>query len=56
MMTVLQSILPAALADGTQIHERDISSISSTRHNPVHADIFGRLGYMERQGILTCCS
>ena len=23
---------------------------SSTRHNPVLADIFGRLGYMERQG------
>ena len=27
-----------------------MSSISSTRRNPVLADIFGRLGYMERQG------
>ena len=26
------------------------SNISSTRRNPVLADIFGRLGYMERQG------
>lgn len=47
---------PDSMADGTQIHERDISNISSTRRNPVLAYIFGRLGYMERQGILTCCS
>ena len=32
------------------LQERDLSSISSTRRNPVLADIFGRLGYMERQG------
>lgn len=38
------------MADGTRIQERDISSISSTRRNPMLADIFGRLGYMERQG------
>ena len=38
------------MADGTKIQERDISNISSTRRNPVLADIFGRLGYMERQG------
>lgn len=38
------------MADGTRIQERDIDSISSTRRNPVLADIFGRLGYMERQG------
>ena len=37
-------------ADGTRIQERDIFNISSTRRNPVLADIFGRLGYMERQG------
>lgn len=41
---------PGGMADGTRIQERDISSISSTRRNPVLADIFGRLGYMERQG------
>lgn len=41
---------PGGMADGTRIQERNISNISSTRRNPVLADIFGRLGYMERQG------
>ena len=41
---------PGGIADGTRIQERDITNISSTRRNPVLADIFGRLGYMERQG------
>lgn len=41
---------PGGMADGTRIQERDISNISSTRRNPVLADVFGRLGYMERQG------
>lgn len=41
---------PGGMADGTRIQERDIANISSTRRNPVLADIFGRLGYMERQG------
>lgn len=41
---------PGGMADGTRIQERDISGVSSTRRNPVLADIFGRLGYMERQG------
>lgn len=41
---------PGGMADGTRVQERDISNISSTRRNPVLADIFGRLGYMERQG------
>lgn len=41
---------PGGMADGTRIQERDISNISSTRRNPALADIFSRLGYMERQG------
>ena len=41
---------PGGMPNGTRIQERDLSSISSTRRNPVLADIFGRLGYMERQG------
>lgn len=41
---------PGGMADGTRIQERDILNVSSTRRNPVLADIFGRLGYMERQG------
>ena len=38
------------MADGTRIQERDISNISSNRRNPALADIFARLGYMERKG------
>lgn len=41
---------PGGMPDGTKIQERDINTIPSTRRNPVLADIFGRLGYMERQG------
>lgn len=41
---------PGGMPDGTNIQEREISTIPSTRRNPVLADIFGRLGYMERQG------
>ena len=38
------------MPDGTQIQGRDIEDIPSTRRNPILADIFARLGYMERQG------
>lgn len=38
---------PGGMADGTRIQERDLLNVSSTRRNPVLADIFGRLGYME---------
>lgn len=41
---------PGGMPDGTQIQERDITEIPSTRRNPILADIFARLGYMERQG------
>lgn len=41
---------PGGMPDGTQIQERDIEDVPSTRRNPVLADIFARLGYMERQG------
>lgn len=41
---------PGGMYDGTKIQDRDITSIPSKRRNPVIADIFGRLGLMERQG------
>ena len=41
---------PGGMPDGTLIQERDINDIPSTRRNPVLADIFARLGYMERKG------
>ena len=41
---------PGGMPDGTKIQERNIVTIPSTRRNPVLADIFSRIGYMERQG------
>lgn len=39
---------PGGMADGKPIQDRDIASIPSIRRNPVLADIFDRLGLMER--------
>lgn len=41
---------PGGMPDGTNVQERDINTISSTRRNPVLADVFARLGYMEQEG------
>ena len=41
---------PGGMPDGTMIQDRDVAYVASTRRNPILADIFGRLGYMERQG------
>ena len=41
---------PGGMPDGTMIQDRNIEQIPSTRRNPVLADIFARLGYMEREG------
>lgn len=41
---------PGGMPDGQNIQDTDIDMIPSTRRNPVLADIFNRLGFMERQG------
>ena len=41
---------PGGMPDGTMIQDRDVAYVASTRRNPILADIFGRLGYMEHQG------
>lgn len=41
---------PGGMPDGTLVQERVIEAIPSTRRNPVLADVFQRLGYMERKG------
>lgn len=41
---------PGGMPDGQLVQEIDIHNIPSTRRNPILADIFHRLGYMERQG------
>ena len=43
---------PGGMPDGTQIQNLDINDIPSTRRNPILADVFNRLGYMERQGFI----
>lgn len=46
----LEIYSPGGMPDGTFIQDLDINSVSSVRRNPLLADIFGRIGYMERQG------
>ena len=41
---------PGGMADGSLIQNQKLSEVSSKRRNPVLADVFARLGYMERQG------
>jgi len=41
---------PGGMADGINIQDRDPLSVPSTRRNPLLADVFERLGYMERKG------
>ena len=41
---------PGGMVDGSRIQDRNLYSVSSTRRNPILADVFGILGYMERQG------
>lgn len=38
------------MPDGSIIQDRDPLTVPSTRRTPVLADIFNRLGYMERKG------
>lgn len=46
----LEIYSPGGMFDGTKVQERNIRRIPSRRRNPVLADIFDRLGYMERSG------
>ena len=41
---------PGGMPDGSVIQDRDPLTVPSTRRNPVLADVFNRLGYMERKG------
>ena len=43
-------ISPGGMYDGRLIQNLDVSEISSNRRNPVIADVFHRLQYMERRG------
>ena len=41
---------PGGMADGTLIQEQEIGNVLSTRRNPIIAEIFHRLDYIERRG------
>lgn len=41
---------PGGMFDGTRVQERDLMNVPSRRRNPVIADIFNRLKYMDRRG------
>jgi ATP-dependent DNA helicase RecG len=46
----LEIYSPGGMPDGTLIQERDIDDVPSTRRNPIIAEIFHRLGFIERRG------
>ena len=46
----LEIFSPGGLMDGGSINDMDIMNMASRRRNPVLADIFSRLKYMERRG------
>lgn len=46
----LEIFSPGGLMDGGSIKDMDVMNMASRRRNPVLADIFSRLKYMERRG------
>lgn len=46
----LEIFSPGGLMDGGSIQDMDIMNMSSRRRNPILADVFSRLKYMERRG------
>ena len=41
---------PGGMYDGTKVQERDLLHVPSRRRNPIIADIFNRLKFMDRRG------
>ena len=46
----LEIYSPGGMYDGSRVQERDLMRVPSRRRNPVIADIFNRLKYMDRRG------
>lgn len=46
----VELVSPGAMLDGTQIQDRDIYHVPSLCRNPVIADVFTQLDYMEKRG------
>jgi predicted HTH transcriptional regulator len=46
----LEIYSPGGMCDGTKVQDRDLMRVPSRRRNPIIADIFNRLKYMDRRG------
>lgn len=46
----LEIFSPGGMCDGSKVQERDLMRVPSRRRNPIIADIFNRLKYMDRRG------
>lgn len=46
----LEIYSPGGMCDGTFVQELNLDRVPSRRRNPIIADIFGRMNYMERRG------
>lgn len=46
----LEIYSPGGMCDGTRVQEQDLMRVPSRRRNPIIADIFNRLKYMDRRG------
>lgn len=46
----LEIYSPGGMMDGTMVQNLDVLNVPSRRRNPVIADIFNRLHYMDRRG------
>lgn len=46
----LEIFSPGGMFDGINVQDRDIMTVPSERRNPIIADVFQRLVYMERRG------
>lgn len=46
----LEIYSPGGMIDGSRVQDRDLMNIPSRRRNPIIADIFNRLKYMDRRG------
>jgi len=46
----LEIYSPGGMCDGTRVQDRDLMRVPSRRRNPIIADIFNRLKYMDRRG------
>ena len=46
----IELVSPGGMNDGTQIQDRNIAEVPSSRRNPIIADVFTQLDYMEKRG------